>query len=78
MKCNKVYDIPREDMKANESCRRVYSTQALSTSLVTNGGGNQEVKVLITWDTYNMTLKENPSVATRFKRVLKCRGTGQE
>ena len=44
MDCKMVGMLP---MKGNESIRRVYSTEAISPSIVTNGGGNHETKVVL-------------------------------
>ena len=44
MDCKMVGMLP---INGNDSIKRVYSTQALSPSVVTNGGGNHEIKVVL-------------------------------
>ena len=46
-RCEKVYDIPREQMRVNESARRVYSDGALAPTMNTCGGGSREPKVAV-------------------------------
>ena len=48
MDCKMVGMLP---INGNDSIKRVYSTQALSPSVVTNGGGNHEIKVVL-WGGY--------------------------
>ena len=44
MDCKMVGMLP---ISGNDSIRRVYSTSALAPSVVTNGGGNHEIKVVL-------------------------------
>lgn len=44
MDCKMVGMLP---IRGNDSIRRVYSTSALAPSVVTNGGGNHEIKVVL-------------------------------
>ena len=44
MDCKMLGMLP---ISGNDSIRRVYSTKALSPSVVTNGGGNHEIKVAL-------------------------------
>lgn len=50
MNCKKVYDIPKSDLRTNESSRRVYSAEAIAPSVTTICGGNQEPKILASCD----------------------------
>ena len=63
MNCKKVYDIPKSDLRTNESSRRVYSTDAISPSVTTICGGNQEPKILASWDSYNDKVDKEPDIA---------------
>lgn len=44
MHCKMVGMLP---IKGNDSVRRVYSTSHISPSVITNGGGNHEIKVVL-------------------------------
>ena len=63
MNCKKVYDIPKSDLRTNESSRRVYSAEAIAPSVTTICGGNQEPKILASWDTYNSKVDKEPDSA---------------
>ena len=45
MACKKIWDIPRDMFKVNESARRVYSTRAEAPTINTCGGGRTHPKI---------------------------------
>ena len=68
MNCKKVYDIPKSDLKTNESSRRVYSAEAIAPSVTTICGGNQEPKILASAETECLNSKvdgKQPSLCDR-------------